>query len=126
MKGLTLFVLPVEDDKEHKEEDFLFSFVDKVVFLDKRDLSEVAVDTEWYGYLFSNETFSRSLIDYLPVYLEDKEHEFYVLFTKIESTGKMFHSPRIFRKGVKLEKLLPKELGLKYTRVLDGWVKVYD
>lgn len=80
-------------------------------------------DAEWYCVMYDNEHITKGVQFALPVYLISDSD---VLILIKNESGYFTQSPRFFKKHVKLrnESLLPTEdQDLKYTRIMDGWVK---
>ena len=86
--------------------------------------AEYVDDSDWYCVMYDNEYISEGIQFALPMYFASTVADV-LIFMKNES-GYITQSPRMFRKHVELkgESLMPSEdQGLKYTRVMDGWVK---
>lgn len=132
---MTLYVIPCDNPKESNIEKLKESakdICDVIHVLDHRRLDEMSPETEWYAYLFSNEWFDDSLTFALPMFLEDRNYDYLVLYKKVQEdisgavVPKMFVAPRIFRSHIKLEgegSLIPRNPDdLKFVQVLDGWI----
>ena len=86
-------------------------------------------ETDWYVTFFDNEFPNIDLRDAMRVVLvSDPLYDVFIFMEK-HSDGKIFQSPRMFRKHVKLQpnSFLPEpDQDLRYERILDGWVKQND
>ena len=129
---ITIYTIPCDDpgktDHERLEKS-LGEIEAMVVRLDHRRLDEVREeDNPWWGFLFSNEWFDKSLAEAIPIFLQH-QFDYLVLHKKSFFNGKtrVFSAPRLFRAHVQLEEghsLVPKEPELlKFERVLDGWLR---
>lgn len=132
---MTLYVIPCDNPEQSDIQRLKQSakdVCDVIHVLEHRRLHEVEPETEWYGYLFSNEWLDGPLTDALPIFFEDTKYDYLVLYKKVQEdlhgvvTPKMYVAPRFFRSYVKLESdgnLIPKDPEkLSFVQVLDGWI----
>jgi len=136
MTMLNMFIIPCDNPEQSdilKLKKSLSDVAGHVSVLKHRDLNSLDKGTyPWYGYMFSNEWMDESLQYALPLFLEEEELDYLVLFKKvIEDRGgvtepRAFQMPRIFRSHVELEgpgQLVPKNpQDLSFAKVLDGWI----
>ena len=129
---LTLFV--IKGNGKYDPIKAMVSFGDIVRYtkvLEDRRIDHIPVDTEWYGYIYSDEWIDKRIKDALPVFLKAGYFDCLILMKKQLDTGKLraFKAPRIFRREVKLEKnmLIPKHpKRLTFETLLDGWIRGND
>jgi len=131
---LTLYVLTCDNLGNHRPNDAIDSFGDIVshsYILNHRALSnsirEWGVDTEWYGYIFSDEIIDPAVRDALPIFLKQKVFDSLVLMKKEGLVGdeRISQAPRIFHNTVLLgaDSFLPHNASdCVFERLLDGWV----
>jgi hypothetical protein len=135
--SLTLYIIPSDDKKDPKETIKSFEgLATKVVLFDSRELHKIdEQESEWWCFMFDDEVIDKNLKDYLPVFLKDDSFDCFQLFkrvrvpvegTKDKVETKFFLSPRVFKKGIKMQEghsYMPVDVeNLKSTRVLDGWI----
>ena len=128
---LTLYIFPCDKPPLHDPERAKKSFGSVVQFsclLEDRRLDlEKDFQTPWYGYIFSDEFLDELAMRALPVFLASNQFDCLVMMKKTIKNGQLrvFQSPRIFKKDVKLiENLLIPEnpQRLRFERMLDGWI----
>lgn len=122
----TLFILPGDNPEKggvtraiNSASKFSVSFV----VLKDRKLHDVVVTTPWYGYLYDNEFFDEALQEAISIFLKETTYDGFSIYQKKE--GKVYHSPRIFRKYVKIKEgtLVPENPEvLNWERILNGWI----
>lgn len=127
MQGLTIYILQCGNpDIRRCVESLKDICINPIVTLQK-DIETISKTcaTPWFGYVFANEYFDLNLINAIPVFL-NYNYDIIVLMGRIwnEKQEKyiMHQSPRIFKKGIEIEGVLPKDYKT-VTRVLDGWVE---
>jgi hypothetical protein len=127
---LTLFVLPVDGFFLPKEGFFdKWPKLEKVVCCPhntKVDLTQV--ETPFYAYCYANEKTDVGLFNALMFHYRILSWDFLVLYRKMacDSGFKYFRAPRVFRKSVVLDGLLPDQAH-RYTNlhVLEGFLVDY-
>jgi len=132
---LTLYVIPCDNPEQaniQKLKESAEGVADRVEVLDHRRLDEVEPETEWYAFLFSNEWLDEGLKFALPVFLEQTDSDYLILYKKVVENNfgtlvpRTFIVPRIFRSNIKLignDRLVPVgQEDLRFLQVLDGWI----
>lgn len=84
--------------------------------------------TFWYGVIYDNEVLDEGLKEYLDVFLNSPDFDYYGVY-KRTAGGKLSESPRLFRSSVKLKEgsLVPEQWeALRFEHILNGWIKSDD
>jgi len=131
MRPLTLYIME-SDNQVYNVPRLVSSFgdvVETIIRVPDRNLAEAVkgCETEWYGYMYSNEFLSEEYVEALPIMLGNNgfDIEAWVLFEKRGEEGKETYgmSPRLFKRNIELQGMLPlvssKE---RLQRSLDGFV----
>ena len=135
---LTMYILPCDNPERsdfNKSRESLSTVANRIIELDHRNLNQIGNHrAKYFGFIFSDEWIDDGIKESIPLYLAQKRPDFdiLVLMKKVlENTNgirndKIFQSPRIFRKDIKIESagnLVPVEPEkYKFMRVLDGWI----
>jgi hypothetical protein len=101
----------------------------RVVVDNVAEINEDEKDTDWYTVFFDNEFPNPDLRDAMKVVMVSDPPYDVLIFMEKHLDDKVFQSPRMFRKHVKLQpnSFLPEpDQELRYERLLDGWVKQND
>lgn len=135
MNKITIYVIPNDDPKRANikklKNSFGFEGVE-FVSLDNRDLAAVNPKTPYYGFLFDNEWLSDGLRFALPIWIANfHKFDYLVVFKRVFVLNNnipephVFTVPRFFKSEVRLinDSLVPENHeGLKFERVMDGWI----
>jgi hypothetical protein len=132
MDKLTVYLVPGHPSRSDVSKcvyylEKVFIEIPIVITKDRKDLVKKVkyCTTPWYVVLFTDEFLSMELSEVLPIYTLAEDYDFFSLYgyTKDEG-GKVYLSPRIFNKRVKINQdvnpIMTK--GLKYEKILDGYV----
>ena len=89
---------------------------------------ELKTQRPWFAIFFDDEVIDDDLRDALPTFINLNMFDALCLWKKsgIGPDFKFSKTPRVFRRGVELEpnSLVPKNVAsLKFTNVLDGWIR---
>ena len=131
MRPLTLYIMtcdvPEADLPLETIMDSVGDVVETYALLNHRNLAEFAKDcqTDWYMYLFSNEKLDDNLKNVLPLLLES-DFDVWVMFEqkKLKNEIKYGLSPRLFKKGIKLQGMVPiLDDQMSLEKALDGFVE---
>ena len=129
---LTLFVFTSDDLSKHNPKAVIDSFgeggVAKLVLLPSRRLDlEHDIETEWYGYVFSDERLDVALAKALPAFFaSDHDYLTVIKLERVNGRPKASQAPRFFRKHVGLIEgtHFPKNVEtLRGVRILDGLIR---
>lgn len=88
------------------------------------DINAQTYKRPWYLVLYDNEYLSLDLRKAVENILKMDIQYDALIFLQKDTDGKLYQSPRLFKKHVKLAKdcLLPEDRSIKMERILDGWV----
>jgi len=92
------------------------------------DINNMIKDSDWYLVMFDNEFVSPDLRDAIKIIVETDPDYDYFIFMEKTWEGKVFQSPRMFRRDVRLQRdsFLPEDKTLRCERILDGWIKKWQ
>lgn len=124
---LTLFVLATSEGNRSVTK--TVNSVDPHQFLVVGSVDDININydfkTSWFLVLYDNEYLSFDLRKAVKtiMLMGDVPYDALILLEK-GSDGKLYQSPRLFKKHVRLAKdsLLPEDRSTKMERILDGWV----
>jgi len=129
---VTLYVFPADNDVEGKNFENVVNsvgpVVNEAVLVKDRNISEMAkcCETEWFGYIFTDEYIPMPLCMALPHFLIS-EFEI-VICMRRHDDRRISRSPRFFRNhvGIVDGTMLPEE-GFRYNKItaLDGFIENY-
>ena len=130
MKPLTVYIM--DGDKNHLPLATIMNsfddYVEEFTLMPNRDLAS-AVDncqTDWYMYLFDNETLSEGLRKALPILMESNFDGWVMLERQTNDEGQIVYgrSPRLFKRDIKLKGMVPLNVDeLLVEKVLDGFLE---
>lgn len=124
MATLTVFIIPGDNPRLLETTCGLLGLDVTYYNLKTRGIPTEIVETDWYGYWYHDEFIESSLAKALPTFLNQDTYNVIALAKRVIIDGKITAfgvSPRIFRKEVALQGLMPYG-DINTTRVLDGWL----
>jgi hypothetical protein len=131
--SITFFVIPCDFvsqlDRLYESIWKIPDLEEVIIELNHRDIGLVQnlVQTDWFGYLFSDEYISEDLAEAIPVFLKCSTEDCLTLILRKEEDLKPIYSqaPRLFKRHVIIDGMQPsKQHEYTYNRVLNGYILV--
>ena len=122
---LTVFVLPAEKSRGMEKLQASFkkpSLIVTFVAVDTvADINIYKKEMPWYGVFYGNEYIEEKLAVALHTFFTLSKVDVFIVFKLLEQTALFF--PRFYKNWVYLQDdLTPLQKGLKYEKILNGWV----
>lgn len=123
---LTLFVIPgskAEKANFNRAAKSFGSYAEKVYVLSGVPFDTLEIETEWFGFIRSNEELSEGAREALPAFLSAGHFDYYSFY--IQKPGGHDAEPRLFRRKIKLQRDAPYPENIEDYRgtfILDGYI----